>query len=97
MWPYCIDTIDSIEHLLESFSSGGCSTPPPASLFTTVFYTFVYVCVCVRVRESVCVYSTLQKSTESVSQSGNWRKLAIGEDQRIATLVVIVFLVRFVP
>jgi len=44
----------------------------------------------------VCVVHS-ETQQKSMSQSGNWRKLAIREDQRAATLVVVVFLVRFVP
>jgi len=65
---------------------------------TKVFYTFVYVCVCVCERERACVciiHSGTQQ--KSVLESGNWRKLAIWEDQRASTLVVIVLLMCFVP
>ena len=50
-----------------------------------------------RVRLPGDIISRLRLHQKSVSQSGNWRKLAICEDQRAATLVVIVFLMCFVP
>ena len=61
MLPYCIDSNNFIEQLPESLFCDGCSTPP---LESSYFYTFVYVCVCERERDSVCVYSTLQNSAE---------------------------------
>ena len=81
MWPYCIRTIDFIEQLLESLSCGGCSTPPPASSSTTVFYKFVCVCVCVRVcgRERVCVSHTRKLSRNLSRNQEIWRKLVIWE------------------
>jgi len=65
-----------------------------------VFHTFVYVCVCVCVceRERACAcVSHSETQQKSVSQPGNWPKLAIWEEWRAATLVVIVFLMRVVP
>jgi len=66
MLPYCVDLSDFIKQLPESLFYNGCSTPPPASSSVTVFYKFVYVCMCVRVCvwESVCIYRTLRNSTE---------------------------------
>jgi len=64
-------------------------TSPPSSS------SFLHICVSVRVR--VCVRERqLETQQKSVSQSGIWRKLAICEEWRAATLDVVVSLMGVV-
>jgi len=79
MLPYCIDLSDFMKQLPGNLSS--LLFYPSRELIYNSFFKFVYVCVCVRERESVCVShirnlsSNLRRNQEI---GGIWRSWASG-------------------